>query len=64
MTEDQSGKWISTQQAAVLIGISRQAVWKAIKRGDIEAFEVGNSFNVSRESAEAYKAKRTNNKGE
>lgn len=45
---------ITTEQAAELIGISRQAVLKAIKAGKIEAFQVGHGYNVSKVSAIEY----------
>jgi excisionase family DNA binding protein len=45
---------ITTDEAAEIIGISRQSVVKAINAGKIEAFRVGHGYNVSRGSVIEY----------
>lgn len=45
---------INTEEAAKIIGISRQSVVKAIKAGKITAYRVGHGFSVVRASAVLY----------
>lgn len=49
------GSMISVTQAAVLIGITRAAVYKAIERKAIAAMHIGNVTVVDRQAALAYK---------
>ena len=49
---------LSTQQAAGIIGITREAVWQAIKRGDIAAQRVGRAWVIPEEEARNYKKAR------
>ena len=40
-------EYLSTAQAAKQKGCTPQAIWGAIKRGDIDGQQVGRSYNVS-----------------
>lgn len=44
------GRFISTTEAARIMGISRIAVFKKIKKGEIQAEKVGRAYIVDRES--------------
>jgi len=52
------GSMISVTQAAVLIGITRAAVYKAIERKALAALHIGNVTVVERKAALAYKGGR------
>lgn len=41
-------RFLSTGELAKLLGISRVAVYKKIKKGKIDAFKVGNRYVISR----------------
>ena len=53
-----SSQWLSTSQAADLLGVGPRAVVKAIGRGAIPAERVGSRWRVSREDIEHYRAAR------
>ncbi|GAA0986865.1 hypothetical protein ENKNEFLB_01944 [Nocardioides aquaticus] len=53
-----SSEWLSTTEAADLLGIGPRAVVKAIARGSIPAKRVGNRHRVSREDVEHYRSAR------
>lgn len=42
----QTNRYISIQELANLLGISRIAVYKKIKKGQIEAIRIGRSFAI------------------
>jgi|AntRauTorcE11897_2_1112592.scaffolds.fasta_scaffold09147_4 excisionase family DNA binding protein len=42
-------KFLSTVEAAELLGVSRVTVFNRIKRGDIEAHKIGREFAIPRE---------------
>ncbi len=52
------GSHVSTVQAAHLIGMSRAAVHKAIKAGNLEALRIGNVTVVGKKSAIEYRQRR------
>ena len=41
-------RFLSTAEVALLLGISRQAVFKKIKAGDIKAEKIGRNFVVDK----------------
>ena len=43
-------EYISTNEAAKIMGISRIAVFKQIKSGKIDAKKIGNSYIIDRDS--------------
>ena len=45
---------LSLTQAAKILGISRQSVWEAIKKGRIKARKVGNQFTIRRDAINKY----------
>ena len=51
-------KWLSTRQAADLLGIGPRAVVKAIAEGRLPSTKVGDRHRVSREDVEHYRAAR------
>ena len=53
-----SEAWVTTTQAAGLLGISDRAVRKAIAEGRIAATRVGNAWRIAREDLEHYRAAR------
>ena len=42
-------RFISTTELALLLGISRQAVFKKIKSGEIKAKKIGRNFVIDKE---------------
>lgn len=48
---------LTTQQAADLLGVSRQAVQRAIKRGTMAAEKIGRDYFLTREAIEDYREK-------
>ncbi len=42
-------EYISIAQLAKILGISRIAVYKRVKKGDIKAIKIGRSFAISKE---------------
>ena len=46
----------TTQQAANQLGIGRQAILKAIKRGTLKARKVGRDWQISARAIEQYRA--------
>lgn len=42
--------YISTTEAAKLLGISRVAVFKKIKKGEIEAMKIGRNYIIDKRS--------------
>jgi excisionase family DNA binding protein len=51
-----SSNWLSTTQAAAVLGVSPRAVVKAIARGKLPSTRVGGRHRISREDAEHYRA--------
>ena len=49
-------QWLSTTEAADLLGIGPRAVVKAIARGALPGTRVGNRWRVSREDVQHYRA--------
>ena len=49
-------EFISTAELAGMLGISRVAVFKKIKRGEIEAVKIGRSYAISRASVPSLSA--------
>lgn len=45
-------EYISTTELAKLLGISRIAVYKKIKRGEIQSIRIGKNYAISREELE------------
>lgn len=41
-------KFLTTSEMAILLGISRQAVFKKIKAGKIKAWKIGRGFLISK----------------
>ncbi len=54
----QDGSFISAAQAAVFIGISRAAVYKAIDKGNLDILRIGNVTVVNKKSALSYRRRR------
>jgi excisionase family DNA binding protein len=46
MSENKNKKFISTQELAKILGISRIAVFKKIKNGQIKAQKIGRNFAI------------------
>jgi len=46
MSENKNKKFISTQELAKILGISRIAVFKRIKNGQIKAQKIGRNFAI------------------
>jgi excisionase family DNA binding protein len=46
MSENKNKKFISTQELAKILGISRIAVFKRIKSGQIKAQKIGRNFAI------------------
>lgn len=51
--ETDEGRWMSTAQAAELLGVNRQRVVQLIAAGKLDAVKVGRSYNVSAASVDA-----------
>ncbi|MEW6107838.1 MAG: excisionase family DNA-binding protein [Nitrospirota bacterium] len=49
----EKGKYISIAEFARILGISRIAVYKKIKKGEIEAVRIGRSFAIPQKYADA-----------
>lgn len=49
-------EWLSTSQAADLLGITGRAVLKAVHEGRLPATEVGKRWQINREDVQHYKA--------
>jgi excisionase family DNA binding protein len=49
-------EWITTQEAAEIIGVTRNHVRHLIRHGELQAKRFGRAWMVSRKSAEAYAA--------
>lgn len=49
------GNWLSTTEAAAIIGCSKTHVINLVKRGDLPATRVGNRRRILRTVAEAYR---------
>ena len=47
-------EFLSYEQGHQFTGLSRQAIWRAIRAGDVEAFKVGRRVMISRRSLEDY----------
>ncbi|MFC1687097.1 helix-turn-helix domain-containing protein [Patescibacteria group bacterium] len=47
-------EYISTIEAATILGISRVAVFKKIKKGDLKAKKVGRNYVIDREAVLAH----------
>lgn len=45
----EENEYISIAQLAKILGISRIAVYKRVKKGDIKAIKIGRSFAIPRE---------------
>lgn len=43
-------RFVSTTELALLLGISRQAIFKKIKAGDIKAKKIGRNFIIDKEN--------------
>lgn len=54
-----SSAWVSSTTAAGLLGITDRAVRKAIADGRLDATRVANSWRITRESVEHYRARRS-----
>lgn len=50
-------QYISTAEAAKELGISRIAVFKKIKKGDIKAKKVGRNFIIAKEDLDIHQKK-------
>ncbi len=50
-------KWLSTSEVAPLLGISRVAVFKRIKSGQIKAQKVGRNFVIPKTSLPSFLGK-------
>jgi len=46
----QKNKYVTTTEAARILGISRVAVYKRIKKGSIKAIKIGKNFAIPREA--------------
>lgn len=46
-------EYISIPQLARLLGLSRIAIFKKVRRGEIEAIKIGRNYAISREKADA-----------
>lgn len=53
-----SKRWLSTGEAADLVGVTARAIRKAIDEGRLEAVKVGGRKRISREDLEHYRAAR------
>lgn len=53
-----SERWLSTGEAADLVGVTSRAIRKAIDEGRLEAVKVGGHNRISREDLEHYRAAR------
>lgn len=51
-------QFISTTEAANLLGISRVSVFKRINKGDIKAKKVGRNFIIAKEDLEIHEKKK------
>jgi excisionase family DNA binding protein len=51
---DMRPEFLSYEQTRQVYGLSRQATWKAIRAGKVEAFKVGRKVMLSRQSLEQY----------
>ncbi len=49
MTKDEKKQYLSVTQVANLLGMSRQAVHKKIKNGEIKTIKIGHAFGISRD---------------
>jgi len=50
---------VSIAGAAEIIGISREAVWQAIRKGRLDGFRIGREWLISRAAVNGYRLKRT-----
>ena len=50
-----SEKLLSTGECAALLGLSRQAVTNAVRRGEIKAVRTGRTYVVTQAACEAYR---------
>lgn len=53
-----SEQWLTTGQAAELVGVTARAIRKAVTEGRLSASKVGNHNRISREDLEHYRAAR------
>ena len=44
--EQKKGKYISIADAATILGISRIAVYKQVKNGDIKSIKIGKAYGI------------------
>ncbi len=51
---DVQPEFFSYEQGRQFSDLSRQAIWRAIRSGDVEAFKVGRKVKISRRSLEEY----------
>ncbi len=51
-------QYISTTEAADILGISRIAVFKKIKKGEIKAKKIGRNFAIAKEEIVSYQKER------
>lgn len=49
MSNEEKKQYLSVTQVAKLLGMSRQAVHKKIKNGEIKAIKIGHTFGISKE---------------
>ena len=54
----ESDRWLSTGEAAVLLGVGPRAIRQAIARGRLPASKTGRLNRISREDLEQYRAAR------
>jgi excisionase family DNA binding protein len=57
-TEESMTKYVSTKEAAAIMGVSDRFVRKLAEKGDIAAIKIGWSYIIELEAAKAYKRKR------
>ena len=56
--KNQLSEMLTLTQAAKLLGLARQTIWDAVKRGRIKARKIGHVSLVSRSSVERYRTTR------
>lgn len=56
----ESKKYISTSELAKILGVSRIAVYKRVKKGQIKAMRVGRSFVIPKKYADNILGKKLN----
>ncbi len=54
MKEKKGKEFVSTGELAKMLGISRIAVFKKIKKGEIKAVKVGRNFVIKREDSDKF----------